>query len=122
MNTFKISIFPRDLIFMVAKTLQKSKFLLYVLHLRYVFYYKFIIYIQVYHVFYFCYIYFFYFIWIKIYVITFLSSLYVKNYNVKFLLKKKNISIIRFFLSYEKFYYMVSTHHLVSKFWLSIYM
>ena len=46
---------------MVAKTLQKSNFFLHVLHLRYVFYYKFIIYIQVYHVFYFCYIFLFLF-------------------------------------------------------------
>ena len=51
---FKLPIFPQDLTFIVAKTLQKSKFLLQVLHLCYVFNYKFIIYIQVYHVFYFC--------------------------------------------------------------------
>ena len=39
---FKLSIFLRDWTFMVAKTLQKSKFLFYVLHLCYVFYYIFL--------------------------------------------------------------------------------
>ena len=67
---FKLSIFLGDLTFMVAETLQKSKFLFYVLHLCYVFYYIFIIYFCL-SCFYFSYIFLFsYYLVLNYYMIS----------------------------------------------------